>query len=98
MDFLNLYNLTNPEGLVLPKYIDGDLDLVHLTSAEGLILPEYIDGSLNLDSLTSLDGLIIPENFNLGGRLFSSYFTKEDLLNRRGQGLNKNIEENEFKK
>ncbi len=93
-----LSSLTNPEGLVLPKYIDGDLDLVHLTSAEGLILPEYIDGSLNLDSLTSLDGLIIPENFNLGGRLFSSYFTKEDLLNRRGQGLNKNIEENEFKK
>ena len=70
--------LTTAEGLRLPKYVEGSLDLNGLTTAEGLQLPEHVGESLNLSGLTTAEGLHLPER--VGGDIYlDSLATAEGL-------------------
>ena len=58
---LDLKNITNAEGLVLPKILNGNLNLDGLTNARGLVLPEVINGNLSLNGIISPEGLVLPK-------------------------------------
>ena len=75
---LDLRDLTNAEGLVLPKEIGGHLNLKGLISAKDLVLPEKIGGYLDLSSLTSAEGLVLPKE--IGGDLWLSGLTSAEGL------------------
>ena len=62
LDNIYLDSLTSTDGLVLPKYVDGNIGLHYLTSAEGLVLPQYVGGTIDLHSLTSAEGLVLPQH------------------------------------
>ena len=75
---LDLRDLTNAEGLVLPEKIGGYLDLRGLTSAEGLVLPEKIGEYLDLRGLTSAEGLVLPKE--IGESLYLNSLTNAEGL------------------
>ena len=58
---LDLKNITNAEGLVLPRILNGNLNLDGLTNARGLVLPEVINGNLSLNGIISPEGLVLPK-------------------------------------
>lgn len=58
---LDLKNITNAEGLVLPRVLNGNLNLDGLTNARGLVLPEVINGNLSLNGIISPEGLVLPK-------------------------------------
>ena len=62
LDNIYLDSLTSTDGLVLPKYVDGNIGLHYLTSAEGLVLPQYVGGTIDLHYLTSAEGLVLPQH------------------------------------
>ena len=76
--------LERAEGLILPKTINGYLDLYSLKNAEDLKLPETINGNLDLTSLLSYQKLKLPEIINGSLYLFS-------LRNAKGLILPKTI-------
>ena len=67
---IDLYFLTNAEGLVLPQYVGGGIHLISLANADGLVLPQYVGGDIDLRSLTSADGLVLPESIGGGINLW----------------------------
>ncbi len=52
---LHLENLTNIDGLILPKKIDGRLHLENLTNIDGLILPKKIGDEEEFEPLDETD-------------------------------------------
>ena len=57
--------LTEAEGLVLPKNLNGDLRLRGLISAKGVTLPEYHHtGFIDLGGLVSNEGLVLPKSLD----------------------------------
>ena len=74
---LNLRNRT-AEGLQLPKYVRGNLNLGSITTPEGLRLPEHVGGNLNLNGLTTTEGLQLPEY--VGGGLYLHNLTTAEGL------------------
>ena len=58
---LDLKNITNAEGLVLPRILNGNLNLDGLANASGLVLPEVINGNLSLNGIISPEGLVLPK-------------------------------------
>ena len=58
---LDLKDITNAEGLVLPRILNGNLNLDGLTNARGLVLPEVINGNLSLNGIISPEGLVLPK-------------------------------------
>ena len=67
---LSKYSSRLSKGLILPKTVEGNLDLRYLKSSEALTLPQSISGSLNLYDLESADELVLPEA--ISGDLFLS--------------------------
>ena len=74
-----LSNLKSAKGLVLPKYINGFLDLEFLHDAEGLQLCDVEDAVI-LNGLHSAKGLKIPYDFDLDNNLISSITKYKDRL------------------
>lgn len=72
------------EGLHLPQYIGGSLNLENLTSAKGLKLPQFIRGDLILEGLTSAKDLILPQS--IGG-----YLDLQNLISAEGLTLPNSI-------
>ena len=77
---LNLYkDLVYANGIMLPKFVKGSVNLSNLTSAEGLILPESVGGDLDLFYLKSADGLKLPKSIK-GGLYLNNLKSAEGLI------------------
>lgn len=61
-DNLDLRNLKNADGLKLPTYVKGYLNLSGLTSIKSLIFPNKINGYLSLNNLESAEELKLPNS------------------------------------
>jgi len=73
-----LYRDMKEANIMLPDYVDGELDLCDIKIIKYLKFPKIVSGFLDLDGLTSADGLILPENVK--GRLYLNHLTSAEGL------------------
>lgn len=64
---LELGYMSYEEGLILPKYVLGDVIFPNLLNATNIQFPKSITGDLKLRNLETAKGLTLPEN--IGGNL-----------------------------
>ena len=58
-NFLDL-EFETAQGLVLPRYVGGDVYMPNLRSALGLVLPRHVGGHLDLSRIRTGEGLVLP--------------------------------------
>lgn len=51
-----------PEGLVLPKVVQGSLVFSMQYKAKGIVMPEFIGGELRMIELTTAEALVLPKS------------------------------------
>ena len=58
---LELLDLKDGKGVILPEKIDGDLNLWYLINADGMVFPKAVNGSIFLNNLPKATGLTFPK-------------------------------------
>lgn len=70
---LELLDLRDGKGVILPEKIDGKLNLWYLINADGMVFPKAVNGSIFLNSLPKATGLTFPKKVN--GEIFLKSLT-----------------------